>query len=169
MLSLFIHVWLFETLWTVAFQASLSMGFSRQEYWSGLPSPPTGDLPHPGIKPMSLTSPALTSGFFTTSATWEIQWPHKSSTEMLSWRFPVCEEQVLKECGVHIEVVAIACCFCGFRMLKVWSWSIKWLYNQNCLVQSIFIPTKPWCTALTHSTMDMVPLGMKPSRPGGHK
>ena len=59
------------TPWTVARQAPLSMGFSRQEYWSGLPFPPPGDLPDPGIKPRSLMSPALAGGFFTTSATWE--------------------------------------------------------------------------------------------------
>ena len=47
------------------------MGFSRQEYWSRLPCPPPGDLPDPGIEPMSLMSPALAGGFFTTSATWE--------------------------------------------------------------------------------------------------
>ncbi|ELR46456.1 hypothetical protein M91_05097, partial [Bos mutus] len=52
-----------------ASQAPLSMEFSRQEYWSGLPFPPPGDLPNPGIEPMSLVSPALASGFFTTSAT----------------------------------------------------------------------------------------------------
>ena len=46
------------------------MGFSRQ-YWSGWPFPPLGDLPDPGIKPMSLASPALAGGFFSTSATWE--------------------------------------------------------------------------------------------------
>ena len=51
--------------------APLSKGFSRKEYWSGLPFPPPGDLPNPGIEPMSLTSPALAGGFFTTSATWE--------------------------------------------------------------------------------------------------
>ena len=62
---------LIVTLWTVAHQAPLPMGFSRQEYWSGLPCPPPGDLLNPGIKPTSLTSPALTGGFFTTSATWE--------------------------------------------------------------------------------------------------
>ena len=50
------HVRLFETLWTVAHQAPLFMGFSRQEYWSGLPFPPPGDLPDSGIEP---TSPAL--------------------------------------------------------------------------------------------------------------
>ena len=61
----------FETPWTVAHQAPLSMGFSRQEYWSGLPCPPPGDLPDPGIEPSSLISPALAGGFFTTSTTWE--------------------------------------------------------------------------------------------------
>ena len=59
---------------SLAWQAvCLSIGFSRQEYWSGLPCPPPGDLLDPGIKPMSLTSPALVAGFFTTSATWEAQ------------------------------------------------------------------------------------------------
>jgi len=71
MLSHFSHIQLFATLWTVACWAPLSMGFSRQEYWSGLPSPPPGDLLHPGIEPTSLVSPELTGGFFTTSATWE--------------------------------------------------------------------------------------------------
>ena len=57
------HVQLFATLWTVAYQASLSMGFSRQEYWSGLPFPSPGDLPDPGIEPRSsaLEADALTS------------------------------------------------------------------------------------------------------------
>ena len=70
-LSRFSRVWLFETWQTVALQTPLSMRFSRQEYWSGLPCPPPGDLPDPGIEPMSLMSPALAGGFFTTSATWE--------------------------------------------------------------------------------------------------
>ena len=58
----------------VAHQAPLSMGFSRQEYWSGLPCPPPEDLPNPGIEPRSLTSSVLARGFFfTTSATWEVR------------------------------------------------------------------------------------------------
>ena len=65
------HVQFYVTLWTVVHQALLSTGFSRQEYWSGLPRPPLGDLPDPGIKPMSLMSPELAGRFFTTSATWE--------------------------------------------------------------------------------------------------
>ena len=60
------HVPLFVALWTAARQAPLSVGSSRQEYWSGLPCPPLGDLPDPDIKPMSLTSPALAGRFFTT-------------------------------------------------------------------------------------------------------
>ena len=71
MLSRFNHVLLFATLWTLAVQVPLSMGFPRQEYWSGLPFPPPVDLPDPGVKPMSLASSALAGGFFTTSATWE--------------------------------------------------------------------------------------------------
>ena len=71
-LSCFTHVCLFETPWTVAHQAPPSMGFSRQEYWSGVPCPPPGDLPHPGMEPVSLMSPALAGGFFTTSATWDV-------------------------------------------------------------------------------------------------
>ena len=62
---------LFVTPWTAAHQAPLSMGFSKQDYGSGLPCPPPGGLPDPGIEPASLTSPALAGGFFTTSATWE--------------------------------------------------------------------------------------------------
>ena len=72
MLSHFSRVPLFVTLWTVACQAPLSMGFSRQECWSELLCPPPGDLPNPGIKPTSLRSPTLADGFFTTSATWEV-------------------------------------------------------------------------------------------------
>ena len=59
----FSHIQLLVTLWIVALQAPLSIGFSRQEYWNGLSFPPPGDLPHPGIEP---ASPALAGGFFTT-------------------------------------------------------------------------------------------------------
>ena len=59
MLSCFSHVQLFATHWIVTRQAPLSMGFFRQEYWCGLPCPPAGDLPYPGIKPGSPSSPAL--------------------------------------------------------------------------------------------------------------
>ena len=60
------HVWLFATPWTVAHQAPLSMEFSRQEYWIGLPFPPPGDLPYPGTDPACLAFPALAGELFTT-------------------------------------------------------------------------------------------------------
>ena len=63
------HVQLFATPWPAAHQAPLSMEFSRQEYWTGLPFPSLGYLPDPGVEPTSLRSPALTDGFFTTEPT----------------------------------------------------------------------------------------------------
>ena len=71
-LSCFRYVRLCVALWTVASQA-LSMGFSRQEYWSELPCPSLGYLPDPGIEPTSRMSPASPGRFFTTSATWKAQ------------------------------------------------------------------------------------------------
>ena len=60
--------------WTVVRQALLSMRFSRQEYWSGLPCSPPRDLPNPGTEPLSVASPALAGRFFNTSTTWETPW-----------------------------------------------------------------------------------------------
>ena len=68
-------------LWTVALQAFLSMGFSRQEYWRELSSSPPGDLSDPGIKSASL---ALAGGFFTTSATWPSEPPRKEKSESVN-------------------------------------------------------------------------------------
>ena len=72
-LNRFSHAQLFVTPWMVAHQAPLSMGFSRQQYWSGLSFPSSGDPPDPGIKPVFLTSPAQAGGFFTINATWKLQ------------------------------------------------------------------------------------------------
>ena len=68
----FSHAQLFVTPWTVAHQAPLSMEFSKQEYWSGLPYPSSGYLPGPGIEFGSPASSALADGFFITSTTWEV-------------------------------------------------------------------------------------------------
>ena len=76
------------TPWTVARQAPLSMGFSRQYYWSGLPCLPPGDLPDPGTKPASLMSPALGGRFFTTSATWEAPTRSPALQADSSWNEP---------------------------------------------------------------------------------
>ena len=62
-----------DSLWTVAHQAPLSMGFPRQEYWSGLPFPSPRDLPHPGIE---IESPALADSFLTTESSGTPQWRH---------------------------------------------------------------------------------------------
>ena len=76
------HSVLSDLLWPHgAHQAPLSLGFSRQEYWSGLSFPPPGDLSNPRVEPTSLASPSLAGGFFTSSTTWEaqkgIRWMHK--------------------------------------------------------------------------------------------
>ena len=81
------RVQLFATSWTVTSQAPLSMEFSRQEYWSGLPFPSPGNLPDPGIKPMSLVSPALAGRFFTSELlgkSWKILfvWQFSESADL---------------------------------------------------------------------------------------
>jgi len=75
------------TLWAVALQAPLSVGFSRQEYWSELSCPLPGELPDPGIEPPSFQSPVLRGGFFTTSATWVLP----MTITHLALSFPTCE------------------------------------------------------------------------------
>ena len=72
------HVRLFATPWTVAHQAPLTMGFPRQEYWSGEPFPSPGDPSDPGIEPESLSSPAIIGRFFTTAS------PGKPEYQLLS-------------------------------------------------------------------------------------
>ena len=109
------------TPWTVAHQAALSMGFSWQEYWSGLPFPSPGDLPDPGIKPMSLTSPTLTGGFFITE-------PSGNPMDLKVWililslnSFPVLlSSKKLDELSV-----------------KYWTWRICQKKNLNFLLQSL--------------------------------
>ena len=90
MLSRFSHVQLFATLWTVAYQAPLSMRFSRKEYWSGLPCPPPGDLPDPGVELMSLTSPELAGKFFVTITTWEALALHLYPSNANIWPHLLC-------------------------------------------------------------------------------
>ena len=76
---------LFATPWTVAHQAPLSMGFSRQEYQSGLPFPSPGDLPDPGIEPGALMSPALQAGSLPAEPSWNRLLDSRSSQFQLSW------------------------------------------------------------------------------------
>ena len=74
-------VWLFAIPWTVVYQASLSMGFCRQEYWSGLPFPSLGDLPDPGIEPRS---PALQADAFLSESA-EEDWRQKEKGASEDW------------------------------------------------------------------------------------
>ena len=78
------HVWLFVTPWTVACQAPLSMGFSRQEYWSGLSFPTQSNLPNPRIERTSLASPVLADRFFVTEPPGK---PQKTNTFLCKYLF----------------------------------------------------------------------------------
>ena len=101
-------VWLFATPWTVAHQVPQSMGFSRQENWSELPCPPPGDLPDPGIEPVSFVFPALAGGFYTTSAVLGL--PEQRITDewlkqqkcILSqfWRLEIQDQGVSRACSL---------------------------------------------------------------------
>ena len=91
-------VQLFVTLWSIAYQAPLPVGFSWQGYWNGLPCPPRRDLPDLGVEPMSLRSLALAGRFVTTSATWvgssQIPWLLKqvTNTDIIGSTFSLQEQ-----------------------------------------------------------------------------
>ena len=132
MLSRFSHVWLFATPWTIARQAPLSMGFPRQEYWSGLPLPSPGELPNSEIKP---TSSALAGRFFTPEPTreapkWSVHrgncsflWPRLGRSEggTLCWKMP------------NRELRALAHLMLWFSR---WGTSSSWLCFLFCLPPS---------------------------------
>ena len=118
-LSCFSHVLLCATPWTVACQAPLSMGFSRQEYWSGWPRPPPGDLPDPGVEPRSLMSPALAGRFFTLAPpgkphSWVINLfmytPSHSLLRCLSFGCKLITCQVLPRLEYELALVLIVLC-----------------------------------------------------------
>ena len=135
--SCFSRVWLFATSRTVACQGPLSMGFSQQEYWSGLPCPPPGDLPDPGIKPLSLRFPALAGGCFSTSTSWEAHM-HQHTVEnfqeklmqaQLLLRAPVREEMSeppyltvlwlhLNFCSLHRSALPLGGDLCAWNEAK---------------------------------------------------
>ena len=79
LLAHFSHVQLFATLWTLTLQAPLSMGFSRQEYWSGLPCPLPGNLPNPGVFCVS----RIEGGFFTHWATWKALYKGEEQAKLI--------------------------------------------------------------------------------------
>ena len=112
------HARLFETLCTVAYQTALFMEFSRQEYWKWLPFPNPGDLPDPGIEPVSLASPELAVGFFTTTppgkphlvprrclinVCWMRTYDNVDSFPRAWWEFLVIRKNFLKESVDELE------------------------------------------------------------------
>ena len=136
-LSHFSCVWLLGTLWTAAHQAPQSMGFSREEYCSGLPCPSPGNLPNPGTEPASLVSPALAGGFFTTSATNVlVKLGHFSS--------PACGHVVVFE-GFE-DCVCV--CVCARTCTRAWnSFSTAlWSYQTTPLIVSQKSNTAYWFT-----------------------
>ena len=113
-----------STLWTVAHQAPLSMRYSRQEYWSGLPCPSPGDLPDPGMELKSLMSPALAGGFFNTSTTS----PRQIST--------TCDPQF--DC-YSVKGVP-ACSSCGpfsFRAQKILTHQCSNIWDKHCVLPTM--------------------------------
>ena len=114
------------TPWTTGTQrVFLSMGFSRQEYWSGLPFPCPGDLPDPGIEPASLESPAPASRFFTTSATCEA---HSVITEVKQqdhWvrRFLGLWSGPTPQSGEYLY-----CMFTSLKLIKLYTWFISFYF-----------------------------------------
>ena len=125
-LSHFSHVRLFVTPWTVAHQAPLSIGFSRQEYWSGWLCPPPGDLPNPEIKFSSLTSPALEDGFLTTSH-------HLRSPDMdiiCPYLYPY----------LYVSAYLYLLCPCPYIYIHTYTDIEMWIYNRyRCLVPMVRI------------------------------
>ena len=124
------HVQLFVTPWTNLPGSSLSMGFLRQEYLSGLPLPSPGDLPNPGIEPTSVASPALTDIFFTTSATWEAitkyqvpqaEWLLQYKFIFLQfWRLEV-QGQGVGNVGFILRPFSLTCRQWSFPDVSTWS------------------------------------------------
>ena len=161
---------LFETPWTVAHQPLLSTGFSRQEYWSGLPCHSPGDLPNPGIEPTSLMSPALAGRFFTTSATGKCTHLHTHThththTHIYIYKYThTCTNIYIYTC-VHAQSCLIHCnsmdhsppgsCVQGFFPGK---------NTRVCchfLLQGIFL-TQGWNSHILHwqaDSLQLCPLG----------
>ena len=156
MLSHFSRVWLFAVPWTVAHQAPLSMGFSRQEYWSALPFPFPGNLSNPGIEPTFLMSPALAGEFFTTNTTWgALQWMWGiSKLELLadsclpetSWHYgylnqtAVCLWRIWCRAGNSIFTVYFS------PLQAIWPWNYYFLFYKRGSLSSekLFTQVKIW-------------------------
>ena len=134
LLSCFSSIWLFETpMDYIAPQAPPSMEFSRQEYWSGLPCPPPGDLSNPGIELRSLASPASADGFFTPSVSWLTdQWGSPSA--LCSWEQQTgCTSHLCAQAALlapklpHVEPLArgSGCLFLKIKRQRNPAWRLR--------------------------------------------
>ena len=132
--------------WTVPCQAPLFMGFSRQEYWNGLPCPPPGDPPDPGIEPTSPVSPALADRFFTTSTTWEAHITHTY-------------KHIFKV--IYICVCVCVCVYSWITVLHIWG--LYDIVNQLYINRNMSIlpeqHKKPTLQEYTHSHQGWTWLG----------
>ena len=132
MLSCFSHVQLCVTLWTLDPQAPLSMWIVQARIQEWVACPPPGNLPNPGIEPMSLTSLALAVGFFTTSATWEAQ--------MNSYWILLCTGHCLWYCRHNDKYASQG--FCSLRIYitgrqRLSKWAEKWLRQIHLVICAV--------------------------------
>ena len=132
-LSHFSRVQLFVTPWTVAPQVVLSMGFSRQEYGSGLPCPSPRDIPDSGMRPLSLTSPALAGWLFITSAIWEAGMLYKHNKNPKLPR----KGQPPYSTG-HLDTLYVVCVFLFrlsyyFCLPMLWMFCVLWFISRYLL------------------------------------
>ena len=168
MLSHFSHVRLSETLWTITHQVPLSMGFSQQECWSGLPFPSPGDLPDPGVDPVSLMSPALAGGFFTTSATWE---PHYRGVAETQTVHPMCsttssatyQPHNLRKLLSHVfpSLGGVLCVSLSY----VWLLAISWTVAHQAPLPMGFSRQEYWSGLPFPSPRDLPDPGIEPRFP----
>ena len=129
-------VWLFETLKTIASQAPLSMEFSRQEYWSGMPFPTSGESSNPGIKSMSVASPELAGRFFTTSTAWE---PYKTEPHKY---FPYFLHKISENELRQFFILVISFLFFHNRLL---TWARSLLLRQQFIYHGLLYSTLSIC------------------------
>ena len=151
------HVQLFGTPWIIACQTHLFMGFSRQEYWSGVPFPSPGNLPYPGIEPASLMSPALAGGFFTTSTTWKAQYTNKYIVFLYRVIFPGGWDSKESACNAGDPGLVLSqedSLEEGMATLSnILAWRIPWTEKSGGL-QSIGWQSQTWLKQLsTHTYM----------------
>ena len=102
------HIQLFPTPGTVPTRLFCLWNFPAKKYWSRLPFPPPGDLPDPGIKPVSLVSPALIGGFFTTCATWEQDNTVTGVSKFCLWKEWITEDNKLMKLSYYYKVKQVS-------------------------------------------------------------